>query len=111
MLNRQIEKNGNVVLGSLAGGLKYEEDKFTADSVIYPAPKIENKNIKSGHLNFVQSDGIYIPNVLIIDNKVEQSFSSAFYGENQNSNQDLVKVNFNISWNSFKKYSLLEFLK
>ncbi|OGU34362.1 MAG: hypothetical protein A2068_14195 [Ignavibacteria bacterium GWB2_35_6b] len=111
LLNQQIEKSSNFVLASLVSGLKYEDEKFTADSMLFPSPKIENKNIKSGHLNFVQSDGIYIPKLLIVDEKIEQSFSSALFDSEENTNQDLLKVNFNISWGSFKKYSLLEFFE
>jgi len=111
LLNQQIGKVNNVVLASLVSGLKYGDEKFTADSMLYPSPKIENKYIISGHLNFVQSDGIYIPDLLIINNEVEHSFSSALFGGNHNLNQELQKVNFNISWNSFKKYSLLEFFE
>lgn len=111
LLNQQIEKAGNVILGSLVSGLKYEDEKFNADSMLYPSPKLENKNIKTGHLNYVRSDGIYIPDVLIINNRVEPSFSYALFNGVGETKQNLLKVNFNISWNSFKKYSLLEFFE
>ena len=111
LLNQQIEKSGNVVLGSLVGGLKFDDEKLTADSMIYPLPKIENKEVKSGHLNFVKSDGIYIPKLLIINNQFEKSFSYSLFDEASETNQDLLKVNFNISWDSFQKYSLLEFFE
>lgn len=118
LLTQQIEDAGNVVLGSLVGGLKYENEKFNADSLINPSPKIQSEKSKTGHLNYLRSripagssEGIFIPELLIINDEIEQSFSNAIFDNRKELNQELVKVNFNISWNSFNKYSLLEFFQ
>ena len=103
LLNEEIKRSGRVVVSSLI------LNDGAADSIIYSQPKLDYPNLKSGHLNYISDDGIYIPNTIKAYGTIEKSFSSAL--ANKELAGERVKINFYNSWKNYQKYSLLEFFK
>ncbi|MFH1195278.1 MAG: sigma 54-interacting transcriptional regulator [bacterium] len=110
LLNEEIKSAGNVVLSSLAEGVRAKDDVFVCDSVIYPQPQKEITDVPTGHLNYLTDDGVFVPGAIKAKTTTEKSFSSklaeSFKGTVVN---DLMKVNINSSWKRFRNYSLIEF--
>ncbi|NOG97780.1 MAG: sigma 54-interacting transcriptional regulator [Ignavibacteriae bacterium] len=113
LLSEQISQTKNVLLSSQISDLYFDGDQTTADSIIYPQPKSANKNIVTGHLNYKDKLGIYIPTKLNIGDKNEYAFSyaAAKIIDSSLTADKIIKVNFNLSWKDFSNYSLLEFFK
>jgi DNA-binding NtrC family response regulator/CHASE2 domain-containing sensor protein len=110
LLTREINKSGKVVLGSVAGQINLKNEKFVTDSLSLPSPKLINESITTGHLNFIQDDGIYIPLEIIGFDRIEKAFSYQLSGlPAEIKLKPRMKVNFISSWRDFKSYSLLEF--
>ena len=108
VLVNEIKKAKDVVLSSILNNVRFVDGKFIADSIVYPVPKKEMADLETGHLNFLNRDGIYIPTVVVAGKNSEKAFSLALAGLSGWKEQS-IKVNFYSSWKSFKKYSLLEF--
>ncbi len=103
LLDEEIKRSERVVVSSLI------LNDGAADSIIYSQPKLDNPNLKSGHLNYISDDGIYIPNSIKVNGKAEKSFSSALANKDQIDKS--IKINFYNSWKNYQKYSLLEFFR
>ena len=102
LLTREINKSGRVVLGSVAGQIKFKDKKFVTDSLSLPSPKLINENIATGHLNFIQDDGIYVPLEIIGFGKIEKAFSYQLSGlPAEIKLNPRMKVNFISSWTKF----------
>lgn len=110
VLQREISKANNVVISSIAGNLKRENDVYTTDSLSFPSPKLINEQIPTGHLNYFQDGGIEIPLQILNQNKIEKAFCLSLLSE-QTEYPNKIKVNFISSWNKFTNYSLVEFIQ
>ena len=110
VLQREISKANNVVISSIAGNLKRENDVYTTDSLSFPSPKLINEQIPTGHLNYFQDGGIEIPLQILNQNKIEKAFCLSLLSE-QTDYPNKIKVNFISSWNKFTNYSVVEFIQ
>jgi transcriptional regulator with AAA-type ATPase domain len=113
LLNEQIRKTKNVVLSSHIISLIYDRENTTADSILYPQPKINNNNVRTGHLHFQENIGVFIPTIIKLEDSVEKSFAleiAEIIGFENNS-PELIKLNLDTSWKNYKNYSLLEFFE
>ncbi len=111
LLNEQLNKTKNVVLSSQINNLFYDGENTSADSLIYPQPKIENPDIQTGHLHYQEALGIFIPSSITLGNKVEYSFANSIakvFGKELEPDE-LLEINFDTSWKNYKNYSLLQF--
>ena len=109
VLSNSIINSGKVVLSSIAEELNFNEDKYLATQIIYPGLKNENKQLSTGHINFIATDGIIIPLQLVNGDNIEYSFSNVLVDSTSlNSN---IKINFISSWKKFENYSLLDFFE
>ncbi|MFA3782454.1 sigma 54-interacting transcriptional regulator [Melioribacteraceae bacterium 4301-Me] len=106
LLNDELKKANNVVLSSVVIKLKNET---LHDSIIFSQPKYFVPSLKSGHLDYFVSDGIYIPTKIAFGDSYEKSFSSVISEFMNKKADDLVEVNFYNSWKNFTRYSLLDF--
>lgn len=112
VLVNEIDKAGNVVLASVAGNMSDDDVMFTTDSLSYPSPKLLNKKIKTGHLNFLSKNRVIVPLQIIAGSEVEKSFSvqlaesgdSVLYPQS-------IEVNSVSSWQRFTNYSMLDFFE
>jgi transcriptional regulator with GAF, ATPase, and Fis domain/CHASE2 domain-containing sensor protein len=112
LLTKEIDKTGNVVLSSVAGEIEFKDNSFQTDSLSFPTPELLNNKIPTGHLNFIDNNGIYIPLTIRAFGHVEKAFCYQLYNKNKNINKyNELKLNFVSSWKRFKHYSMLEFYK
>ncbi|MGK9477785.1 sigma 54-interacting transcriptional regulator [Melioribacter sp. OK-6-Me] len=101
LLNDVLEKsNNNIVLSSII---------TNSDTIIYSQPKYEIPSLKTGHLNYIDSDGYYVPEFISVNRRYEKAFAIELAGKDDAEAKDLLKVNFYNSWHKFKTYSLIEF--
>ncbi len=107
LLTRAITQSGNVVLGSTAGSLNYRDNKYYTDSLSYPTPKLLSEEIKTGHLNFIDKNGIEIPLEIQALSGSEKAFSKVVADVNTQINE--IELNIHSSWKKFKNYSMLEY--
>jgi DNA-binding NtrC family response regulator/CHASE2 domain-containing sensor protein len=106
VLVSSVRKSRNVILSSIVENLIEDNDEWKADNVILPFGKNVDNNFNTGHINFVSNNGIIIPAKIMKDKYSVYSFSSLL------ADMDLaedIKVNFLTSWDSYQKYSLLQF--
>ncbi|MEJ2613511.1 MAG: sigma 54-interacting transcriptional regulator [Ignavibacteriaceae bacterium] len=108
LLTREIVKSGRVILGSVAGQIRLKAGKYTTDSLSFPTPKLINEKITTGHLNFIDDNGIYIPLEITGFDRTEKAFSLQLSGLST-IQKKVIKVNFISSWRDFKNYSMTEF--
>ncbi|MCZ7615797.1 MAG: sigma 54-interacting transcriptional regulator [Ignavibacteriaceae bacterium] len=80
---------------------------FVTDSLSYPSPKLLNEKLLTGHINYLKEDRYEIPLNIRQNEVYEKAFSLQLSGKQLD--QKSVIVNFVSSWNSFKKYSALDF--
>lgn len=111
VLKEQANISNNIVFGSIINDIKSTDDLFLSDSINLPFLAKFN-NIKTGHLSYIKgSSGILLPLFIMKDSKVEKAFSLSlanFYGiKLQDRNH--ININFEKSWESYSKYSLIEF--
>jgi DNA-binding NtrC family response regulator/CHASE2 domain-containing sensor protein len=112
LLTKEIDKAKNVVLSSVAGEIKYKNNLFQTDSLSFPTPKLLDSEIPTGHLNFIDNNGIYIPLTIRAFGQNEKAFCYQLYGKNKKFNtNDELKLNFVSSWKKFKHYTLLQFYR
>jgi transcriptional regulator with GAF, ATPase, and Fis domain/CHASE2 domain-containing sensor protein len=100
LLNEVLKKSNNVVLSSIVA---------TSDTIIYSQPKYEIPSLKTGHLNYIVSDGYYVPEYISVNGQIEKAFAVEIAGDDFTEGDDLLKVNFYNSWRKFQNYSLIEF--
>ena len=109
VLSNSIINSGKVVLSSLAEEIIFGDDKYSTTQFVYPGLKNNNELINTGHINFLETDGIIIPSQITNGDNTEYSFSNILVDSTAlNSN---VKINFISSWKKFKNYSLLDFFE
>jgi transcriptional regulator with GAF, ATPase, and Fis domain/CHASE2 domain-containing sensor protein len=109
LLKNEIDKSGRVVLSSIAGMLIQAGEKFYTDSLSYPSPKLLNENFSTGHLNYIENDGIVIPIKIYNKDFEEAAFSKQLAGSNSNLRE--IQLNVVASWRKIQNYSVLEFSK
>lgn len=109
VLNNSIKSSGKVVLASIADQIIYRNGKFNATGILYPSPKQEFSRISTGHINFIDHEGIKIPMNIISHNLTERSFTSML--SDSLKSEESLKINFISSWQKFQNYSLLEFFE
>lgn len=107
LLMKEIEKSGKVILSCIAGSIVEKNNLFVTDSLSYPSPKLLNEKLLTGHINYLKEDRYEIPLNLRQNEVYEKAFSLQLSGKQLD--QKSVIVNFVSSWNSFKKYSALDF--
>jgi DNA-binding NtrC family response regulator/CHASE2 domain-containing sensor protein len=106
VLVSSVRKSKNVILSSIVENLIKDEDEWNADNVILPFGKNVDNRFKTGHINFASNNGIIIPAKIMKDKYSEYSFASLL--ADKDFSED-IKVNFLTSWDSYQKYSLLQF--
>jgi transcriptional regulator with GAF, ATPase, and Fis domain/CHASE2 domain-containing sensor protein len=111
LLTKEIEKSGRVVLSSVAGNIQENNGEYVTDSLSYPSPKLLNEEFKTGHLNFLDDNGIEIPLKITSYNTSEKAFSFVLSGAEETNYGRTIKINFLSSWERFKKFSLLEYFE
>jgi len=112
LLTKEIEKSGRVVLSSVAGGVYFSSGKFYTDSLSYPSPKLLDSSFATGHLNYLNDNGIVIPLYLHNNNLIEKAFSIQLAGDNSNFyRNEVIKVNFISSWKKFRQLTLLHYFQ
>ncbi|MGK9368832.1 sigma 54-interacting transcriptional regulator [Melioribacter sp. Ez-97] len=102
LLNEVLNKSSNVVLASIVAA---------SDTIIYSQPKYDIPSLKTGHLNYIVSDGYYVPEYISVNGRIEKAFAAEIAGDEITDGKDLLKVNFYNSWRKFKNYSLIEFFE
>ncbi len=107
LLTKVIEQSDNVILGSTAGSINLNNGIYHTDSLSYPTPKLLNEKIKTGHLNFLDENGIKIPLEIKTLTETEKAFSLIITGNKLQ--EDEIEVNIYSSWKKFRNYSLLEY--
>lgn len=107
LLMKEIEKSGKVILSCIAGSIVEKNNLFVTDSLSYPSPKLLNEKLLTGHINYLKEDRYEIPLNIRQNEVYEKAFSLQLSGKQLD--QKSVIVNFVSSWNSFKKYSALDF--
>jgi transcriptional regulator with GAF, ATPase, and Fis domain len=107
LLTKVIGQSGNVVLGSTAGSINYKNGIYYTDSLSYPTPKLLNEKIRTGHLNFLDENGIKIPLEVKTLTEKEKAFALVIAGNNLQ--EDEIELNLYSSWKKFRNYSLLEY--
>ncbi len=107
LLMKEIEKSGKVILSCIAGSIVEKNNLFVTDSLSYPSPKLLNEKLLTGHINYLKEDRYEIPLNLRQNEVYEKAFSLQLSGKQLD--QKSIIVNFVSSWNSFKKYSALDF--
>ncbi len=110
VLHKEINKANNVILSSLAGSLNGNKNIFITDSLSLPSPKLLDESISTGHINFIQNDGIKIPLEIQNQGLKEKAFCLKLSGSNQDYPAE-IKINFISSWKKFTNYSLVEFFQ
>ncbi len=108
LLQKEIRKNANVVLSSLAGNIIENNLGFVTDSLSYPSPKLIDESIATGHINYIKDNKIIIPLKLKSENNTESAFCLELLNKRKDY-PDEIKINFVSSWKKFQNYSLLEF--
>lgn len=108
LLQKEIRKNGNVVLSSLAGNINENNYGFVTDSLSYPSPKLIDQRLSTGHINYLKDHKIIIPIKLRSENITEDAFCLKLLNDRKDY-PNAIKINFVSSWKKFQNYSLLEF--
>ena len=107
LLNSEIKNSGKVVLASI---IEDYNENTTEGKILFPEPKSDIKEIITGHIDFLENGGIYIPLKIKHKNDFEPSFSLALSNLNDEyKNNSKIKINFLSEWRKFKNYSLLGF--
>lgn len=108
VLQKEINNSGRVVLSSLAGQINSHNNLYITDSLSLPSPKLIDKSLLTGHINYIDNYGVIIPLEVINRDLKEKAFSLSLAGSDENY-PTKIKINFISSWKKFKTYSLLEF--
>lgn len=109
VLLKEINQSDKVILSSLAGEIEQKNNFFTSDEFSLPSIKLLDKNISSGHINFIKDNGFEIPLEIKVFDSSEKAFCYKIY--NQITDEEKIKVNISSSWNNFKQYSLIDFFQ
>ena len=110
VLKKEILNANNVVLSSLAGSLIERRNIYATDSLSLPSPKLLDESIITGHINYINQNGIIVPLRISNQNRIEKAFSCQLL-KTENDYPDEIKINFISSWKKFTQYSLIEFFQ
>jgi len=102
-LIKTIKKSEHTVLASII-----IEDKLGFNSLQLPSVKKKNNSVLTGHVNYLETNGIFVPMNVFRGSFVEVPFAVRLAGKEIK--EDLIRINFYSKWNEYKKYSLAEFL-
>ncbi|HEX3072860.1 MAG TPA: sigma 54-interacting transcriptional regulator, partial [Ignavibacteriales bacterium] len=102
-----------IVFSSLLENAYNSGREIYADSASYPFPKYALAGISTGHLNYYDDYGFYIPARASLKHGSEDSFSGAILKKYKGTEirDEAVKLNISSSWKKFKNYSFIEFIK
>jgi transcriptional regulator with PAS, ATPase and Fis domain/CHASE2 domain-containing sensor protein len=102
-----------IVFSSLLENAHNSGRKIYADSTVYPFPKYELADISTGHLNYYDDYGFYIPAHTSLKRGSEDPFLGAILKKYNGAGirGEAIKVNIGSSWKKFKNYSFIEFIK
>ncbi|MDX1701324.1 MAG: CHASE2 domain-containing protein, partial [Melioribacteraceae bacterium] len=92
VLSNSIKGKKNIVFASLADNVSLKEGKYLADSLIIPEFGDKNIQLITGHLNFIEDNGIVIPSEISYRGGSEYSFSTQL-SDLINAKDD-IKINF-----------------
>jgi len=92
LLQKEINKNGSVVLSSLAGNIKENNNVFLTDSLSYPSPRLIDESIATGHINYLKDNKIIIPLKLKSENNTESAFCLELSSERKDYPNE-IKIN------------------
>ncbi|MGE5401767.1 MAG: sigma 54-interacting transcriptional regulator [Ignavibacteriales bacterium] len=108
LLNNEIDRSGRVVLASVAEDFP---DKQGPGSLMLPEPKKSLPGLATGHVNYIDNYGIYIPLRITPDGTIEKAFALVLAQKNglKESLRDRIKLNIFSSWKNFRNYTLLQF--
>lgn len=110
LLTEEIKKAGNVVLGSVAGDIYLKGGRYYTDSLSYPSPKLLSPAFKTGHLNYLSSNGVQIPLIVHNNGFSEDAFALALSGNNSKGDEGkILDVNFISRWKRFEHINLIKF--
>jgi CHASE2 domain-containing sensor protein len=98
-----IKRSKHTVLASII-----IEDQYGYNSLQLPSVKQKDNSVLTGHVNYLEKNGFYVPTNIIRGNYIEIPFAIKLTGKSIDYN--LVKINFHSKWAEYKKYSLVEFL-
>lgn len=98
-----IKRSKHTVLASI-----FIEDQYGYNSLQLPSVKQKDNSVLTGHVNYLEKNGFYVPTNIIRGNYIEVPFAIKLTGKSIDEN--LVKINFHSKWAEYKKYSLVEFL-
>jgi DNA-binding NtrC family response regulator/CHASE2 domain-containing sensor protein len=109
LLINQISNARNVILASQIESI-LETNGYLTDSISFPALKIKNPEIQTGHINYLTNEELQIPLEIKTPFGNEKSFSLML---SNNSAIDIneLTVNLSHSWKEYPSYSLVEFLQ
>lgn len=100
----EISRSDNVVLSSVFES--YDPASRSAE-LLLPSPKLKLPKLKTGHINYYEKDGIFIPLKFESALGDEPAFSAVLTDPKQEI-PPVMKVNFYSSWKSIRNYSLME---
>lgn len=98
-----IKRSKHTVLASII-----IEDQYGYNSLQLPSVKQKDNSVLTGHVNYLEKNGFYVPMNVIRGSYIEVPFAIQLTGKSIVKN--LVKINFHSKWAEYKKYSLVEFL-
>ncbi|MDX1371874.1 MAG: YihY family inner membrane protein [Nitrososphaeraceae archaeon] len=107
LLKNEILKSGKVVLSSVAGAINKTDAVFITDSLSFPSTKLLSNKIETGHINYIEDNGIKIPVKIVNQSIPEDAFALKI--SDVDLNQNYILANFICSWKKFKNYSLTEY--
>jgi len=105
IINEVKEKN-NIVFSSIVSNLNFKLNNYSASSLLKPEFANVFNDVKHGHINFVEKNGLIIPKKISTNNNDVFSFAQTLIGD---TTKGELKINFHSSFNRFKSYSILEF--
>lgn len=107
LLNEEIKNSHNVVLSSVLSS--YSSSAQSAE-LLLPAPKAKLPELRTGHINYYEKEGIHIPLMFMSAQNDEPAFSLALLDPEKinKSLPSIIKINFFTSWHRFRNYSLME---
>ncbi|MDP4196850.1 MAG: sigma 54-interacting transcriptional regulator [Bacteroidota bacterium] len=111
LLNNEIRRSGRVVVSSVVESYSNLPNSGT---LILPQPKQSIPELSTGHLDYIENAGIFVPLSYHKNSISEDAFSLALakksYAKSISLPSDsLIKLNFFSSWKKFRNYTFLEF--
>lgn len=111
LLVAEIKKNDKVVFASLLTNIKITDNYYSSDSVILPEFNQKDFNFVSGHINYIENSGYFLPVNVRVQNKLLEPFSLILSGRKYSESQMSFRIKINKSWRDYKNIELIQFLK